>query len=161
MWLFFKNKGYNTRNFYKIEVSGGDKPTISIFDLTDGKLDLVKTSDIVKAERKDFVEYLKQLLAEYFIIIEKGKKTIWINKMFIKTLEIKPNTDSTKITLNIEAIGGFNESVEVAESYPEFNLFWLRNWKNNIHDDTMVFVPSKDSMKRGKKSKVETVVNIL
>ncbi len=163
MWLFVKNKGYNTNNYYKVEISEtGSRTSLSIYDLIEGEVVLVKTSDILKTEKDSFVEYLKQLLAEQFILInEKAKKkTIWINKSFIKMVEVKP-MGNNKVVIAIESIQGHNESINVAESYPEFNLFWFKNWKSNIPDDTVVFVPSSDSAKRGKKSRVENVVNMI
>lgn len=163
MWLFMKNKGYNTNNYYKVEISeSGSKTLLSIYDLIEGEVILKKTSDILKSEKEDFIEYLKQLLAEQFILINEKtkKKTVWINKSFIKMVEVKP-MGNNKVVIAIEAVQGYSETIDVAESYPEFNLFWFKNWKSNIPDDTVVFVPSSESAKRGKKSKVENVVNMI
>lgn len=160
--MFVRNKGYNTANYYKIEVNKTSSgTTVSIYELSsDGDLTLKKTSDILKSEEDDFVESLRQMLADLFICVEdrNSKKITWINKSLVKSIDVEPKNNHVSMT--VEALNGYTETFDVAESYPEFNLFWFKNWKSNVPNDTVLFVPSKDSVKRGKRSKVESVVNM-
>ena len=162
MWLFIKNRGYNLANYYKVEVSkSGSNSTVSIYNLSrDGEIILKRVSDILESEREDFIDYLKQMLVDKFIQVSDSDedKMVWINKSLIKSIDVKPK--NSRVIMVIEALNGFTETVDVAKSYPEFNLFWFRNWKSNVSDDAVLFVPSKDSAKRGKRGRIESVVNM-
>jgi len=163
MWLFSGNAGFNVKNYYKLELQKNSKGdwVFNIYDIAGMEsVELEKSVKVHPDEVANFKDDLCGILNERFLIIDNTDKTVWLNKDMVKMLEVKAD-DKNSVVIRVKSIAGFVENYTVAESYPEFSLFWIKNFKNNVYDDITMTIPTPEMHNNNERNKkIEKVINI-